>query len=239
MEVLHGIEAPPGDGKVVEVHLDIMDAPDDFLRRLGEFGFESDPFLDFYPPQYRLHYTGRTRALLNDVRKVISEVRALTAQIIEEAQAVGARMYVEIELVRKIHHFQASASVCNLKGLGGLAFRETPHIGSAKADVHVEFCSGTVPNDVRSLLVDKSFYWVRTPPSDRFPSEEIATLQTSDFDGGHQGYERLVNAPLPACTGIHLEQKLAMIASHPNLPMPAAVEVITGTDAKIESVLAP
>jgi hypothetical protein len=229
--VLHGIVAPPGEGMVIEVHLDIIDAPAAFLCRLGELGFESDPFLEFSPPEYRLHYTGRTRAPQNEVAKLLRSIRRLVAQIIEEAHAANVKMYAESELVRKIHHFHPSGSVRSLKGLGDLGFHQSPHTIPAKADIHVEFCSGTVSNEVRSLLLEKCFYWVRTPASERFPSEEIATLQTSAFDDGQQVYERLVNSPLPACTGIHLEQKLAMIASHPNLSMPAAIQVtrLTGS----------
>ncbi len=62
MALLHGLVVPLGDGMVIEVHLDIMDLNPAFLRRLNALGFEDDPFLDFYPPEYRFHYTGRTRA---------------------------------------------------------------------------------------------------------------------------------------------------------------------------------
>jgi hypothetical protein len=98
--------------------------------------------------------------------------------------------------------------------------------------VHVEFRAGTVPEDVRSLLHSRGFYWVRTPASQHFPSEEIATLQASVFNDARQVYDRLVAAPFPSCTGIHLEQKLAMIPSHPDLPMPGAMEMIAEAGSK-------
>jgi hypothetical protein len=223
--VLNGIAAPPGDGMVIEVHLDIMGASVAFLNKLNHFGFENDPFLDFYPPQYTLHYTGRTRAPHSDVANALRDIRALIAEAIETARAANVRMYVENELVRDIHRFEDSGSARNLSALDDFNFKENGQAGSAKADIHVEFRSGTVPGEVRALLLTKNFYWVRTPSSERFPSEEIATLQTATFDDAHRVYGRLVACPLPACTGIHLEQKLDMIASHPNLPMPVAVEV--------------
>src|SRR5689334_17681247 len=97
---LHGIVAPSGDGVVIEVHLDIMKAPDMFLRFLNGLGFENDPFLDFYPPEYRFHYTGRTRALQSDVGNVLPDIQVLTTQVIEQAKAENVKMYAEIELVR-------------------------------------------------------------------------------------------------------------------------------------------
>jgi hypothetical protein len=230
---LHGIVAPSGDGVVIEVHLDIMEAPAAFLHFLNGLGFENDPFLDFYPPEYRFHYTGRTRVLRSDVGIVLPEISVLTAQVIEQAKAANIKLYVEIELVRDIQHFEDRGSVRNLSALDGLTFKKSGPPGSAKADIHVEFSNGTVPRDVRAHLLAKDFYWVRTPSSERFPSEEIATLQTAVFDDAQRIYTRLVSSPLPACIGIHLEQKLAMTASHPALPMPAAFELITGRKSKI------
>jgi len=224
---LHGIVAPIGDGVVIEVHLDIMEAPKTFLRFLNGLGFENDPFLDFYPPEYRFHYTGRTRALRSDVGIVLPKIGVLTAQVIEQAKAANVKLYIETELVRDIRHFEDRDSVRNLSALDGLTFKKSGSPGSAKADIHVEFCTGTVPRDVRALLLARDFYWVRTPSSERFPSEEIATLQTAVFDDAQRVYTRLVSYPLPACTGIHLEQKLAMTASHPDLPMPATFKLIT------------
>lgn len=224
--LLNGIDAPSGNGVVIEVHLDIMAAPLTFLNKLNNLGFESDPFADFYPPQYTLHYTGRTRAAQSEVAKVLDGIDGLIGQVFESARASNVRLYVESELVREIHRFEESASARNLSVLDDFKFREIGHPGKAKADIHVEFRSGTVSPEVRRLLIEKSFYWVRTPASNRFPSEEIATLQASVFHDAKQVYSRLVARPLPGCTGIHLEQKLAMIASYPNLPMPMTVEIM-------------
>src|SRR5262249_17921658 len=110
---LHGIVAPIGDGVVIEVHLDMMEAPKTFLRFLNRLCFENDPFLDFYPPEYRFHYTGRTRALRSDVGNVLPEIGMLTAQVIEQAKAANIRLYVETELVRDVQHFEDRDSVRN------------------------------------------------------------------------------------------------------------------------------
>lgn len=230
--MLNGIVPPPGEGIVIEVHLDIMEAPGSFLCSLNDFGFESDPFLDFYPPDYRFHYTGRTRVLLSDVADTLRHLRSLTAEVIEKAKAANVGMYIETEIVRDIQHFKDDGHVRNLSALNGLSFKKSARLGSAKADIHVEFRSGTVPFDVRNLLLGKAFYWVRTPSSGLFPSEEIATLQTAVFDDAQRVYSRLVTCPLPACTGIHLEQKLEMVASHPDLPMPEVVEIIRSKNAR-------
>lgn len=231
MKVLHGLVAPPGEGMVIEVHLDIMETSATFLRRLNDLGFEDDPFLDFFPPEYRFHYTGRTRAPQSEVHNVLPGINRLIAQVVAEAQAAGVKLYVECELVREIRHFEDDGAARGLSALQGFSF-DGVHGGETKADVHVEFQSGTVTDEVRALLVGKKFYWVRTPASERFPSEEIATLQTSVFHDAQLVYDRLVSKPLPACTGIHLEQKLAMIGSHPGLPLPEVVAVKSAAGAR-------
>jgi hypothetical protein len=219
---------------VIEVHLDIMEAPAAFFRRLSALGFEDDPFLDFYPPEYRFHYTGRTRASRSEFHAALPGIDALIAQTIDEAQKAGVRMYAECELVREIHHFDKGDLVRHLSALDGVALRKSREPDLVKADVHVEFQSGTVPDQVRALLLNGNFYWVRTPASEFFPSEEIATVQTSIFHDAQQIYNRLVAAPLPACTGIHLEQKLAMIPSHPGLPLPSAFEMIPRRSSEVQ-----
>jgi hypothetical protein len=231
--VLHGLVAPPGDGLIIEVHLDIMEAPAAFLRRLNALGFEDDPFLDFFPPQYHIHYTGRTRAPQSEIRTVLPAIEKLIGHIIQEAREADVKLYAESELVREIHHFDEDDSISDLSALDGIVLRKSRRAALAKADVHVEFRSGTVPDEVRTLLLDRNFYWVQTPASERFPSEEIATLQTTVFHDAQQVYDRLLAAPLPACTGVHLEQKLAMIPSHPNLPMPEVVELIANGSSKL------
>ena len=224
--VLNGLEALQGSGSVVEVHLDIMEAPRGFLDGLLAWGFENDPFLTFYPAAYRFHYTGRTRADAADLRTVLSNVNKVIDGVLAEARKLDVRLYAECELVREIRHFTADGQLRGFVGLDGLAIRKSPSTDGAKADVHVEFLSGTVSKELRTKLAESGFYWVRTPASERFPSEDIATLQTSVYRDAQTVYERLVAAPLPGCTGIHLEQKLAMIASHLDLPLPPVMELV-------------
>ncbi len=162
-----------------------------------------------------------------ELRIALPDIKVLIAHVLETAARAGVRMYAETELVRSIIHFDDSGGTRGLSALDGLAFHESHPEAEVKADVHVEFASGTVLPQVRSLLIDSSFYWVRTPPSTRFPSEEIATLQTSSVDQAGQVFDRIRRLPLPACTGIHLEQKLGMVPSHPDLPMPPPIEVVT------------
>jgi hypothetical protein len=211
---------------VIEVHLDMMQPTARFLERLRTLGFEDDPFLDFYPPEYHYHFTGRARVLQSDLHSTLPAIESLAAQVIQEAREAGVQLYAETELVRDIHHFETEDANCGLSALDGVTFKESPDPLQIKADIHVEFRAGTVPEEVRDLLLKKGFYWVRTPESDRFPSEEIATAQTSVFDDAQRVYSRLVAAPLPACTGIHLEQKLAITPSHPGLPLPHPLELV-------------
>ena len=226
MALLHGLVAPSGDGKVVEVHLDIMEASPAFLERLVALGFESDPFLDFFPRGYHFHYTGRVRALPEELRATLSSVDALIAEVMEEARLAEVRMYAECELVRKIDHFAEETAPRSLSALDHIAFKDSKIGTGAAADIHIEFRSGAVPAQVRRLLLDRKFYWVRTPASDRFPSEEIATVQTSSFLDARRVVDRLVASPLPGCTGIHLEQKLAMVKSFPDVPLPGVLELV-------------
>ena len=59
MQLLHGVSAPTGKGTVLEVHLDIQNALPAFGSWLEQIGFENDPFVVFYPPEYSGHMTGR------------------------------------------------------------------------------------------------------------------------------------------------------------------------------------
>jgi hypothetical protein len=229
LQILHGVEAPQCEGLVIEVHLDMMDAPAVFLNRLIARGFENDPFLDFYPLGFHFHYTGRTRSLPEDVHIALPPINELIADVMKDARNFGVRMYAECELVRDIHHFSGSVpsseSSVNLSALDGLPVSQCDKDQLPKADLHVEFKAGTVPAEVRALLLSRNFYWVRTPASDRFPSEEIATVQTSSFQDAQLIYERLIADPLPACTGIHLEQKLSMTRSSPDTPVPPVMQL--------------
>lgn len=227
MVELHGVFAPPGENPVIEVHLDIMEAPEAFLRRLSAFGLENDPFLDFFPPEYCFHYTGRTRIARSAMARDLPAVYALVDSVLDYARQSDVRMYAECELVRKIEHFAPDGDR-TLAALDGVQFIESQGEGvRAEADIHVEFHSGTVPPDLRVRLQESGFYWVRTLPSLHFPSEEIATVQMSGFSQASTVFDRLVAMPLPACTGIHLEQKLGMNRSHPDIPLPPVMNMDT------------
>ena len=220
MKLLHGNKAPPGRGMVVEVHLDIMQASTEFLMWLTKLGFEDDPFAEFYPAEYRFHYTGRTRIPRSTLRTELPAIRGVAEQVITAAREANVRMYVETELVRRIHHFDDGNQSVGLTVLDEFTFIQNKDVPNPKADIHVEFRSGTVPFAIRSAFQAKNFYWVKTPLTELFPSEEIATLQTSTFAEARQVFDRLLACPPPACTGVHLEQKLSMIPSFPDLPMP-------------------
>jgi hypothetical protein len=225
MNILHGIDAPPGNGMVVEVHLDMMEAPQSFLDELVHLGFADDPFLDFFPQGYCFHYTGRARTLQKDLRALLPSITEVVESVLQKARAAGVQMYAESELVRDIKHFAPEEGAIDFTALNSFRFAESQTACAAKADIHVEFSAGTVPAEARTLLSNNHFYWVRTPASDRFPSEEIATLQATTFADASKLYESLVSKPLPGCTGIHLEQKLAIVQTHPQLPMPPVVSV--------------
>jgi len=99
LQILHGVEAPQCEGLVIEVHLDMMDAPAAFLNRLIACGFENDPFLDFYPPGFHFHYTGRTRSLPESVHVALPPINELIADVMKDARNSGVKMYAECELV--------------------------------------------------------------------------------------------------------------------------------------------
>jgi hypothetical protein len=229
MSLLYGTNAPEGDGLVLEVHLDITQLTPEFELWLEDHGFESDPFLVFFPPQYNHHRTGRTRIAQARLKSFLPEVVALVEEVIVQARKHGVALYAETELVRQTNHFPESASEVPPNALDGIVIRPSSGADAAEADVHVEFLEGTVSNEVKKYLSDKGFYWVSTPRSARFPSEEIATLQTATFDMAKQIYDRLVSNRLSACTGIHLEQKLSMARSEPGLPMPQVMKITQAT----------
>jgi hypothetical protein len=225
MRLLHGVSAPTGNGTVLEVHLDIQNLTPLFRGWLEDVGFENDPFLVFYPPQYTIHMTGRTRVPSKDIPALMPEANNLTARVIAEAQSRNISLYTEVELARETLYLSKSNSTQENIVLDECGFRPSGEFGGAKADVHVEFLAGTVPPRVRKYLSAKLFYWVMTPLTSRFPSEEIATLQTSTFHEAKTVYDLLVANPLRNCTGLHLEQKLSMKATSRDLPMPEVIEV--------------
>ena len=135
---------------VVEVHLDMMEAPPAFLQGLSMLGFEDDPFLDFFPPQYRHHYTGRTRVRQNELRIALPPIEKMVMEILERARHEDVRMYAESELVRSIIHFE-DETFRSIATLELFTFEPDPLNSPAKADVHVEFRKDTVPEAVRAL----------------------------------------------------------------------------------------
>jgi len=229
MRLLHGVSAPPGNGTVLEVHLDIQNASPAFASWLEGIGFENDPFVLFYPPEYSWHMTGRTRIPPKGLHDVFPKIDSLVEDVIAEARLQAIRLYSEIELVRGTTYFASRGPSQDLVVLDSVTLRGTGQFGGAKADVHVEFESGRVPGEVRDYLSRNHFYWVSTPPTTHFPAEEIATLQTSTYPGAKEIYDLLVATPLPGCTGIHIEQKLSMKVSTAGLPMPEVIEVKAAT----------
>ena len=224
MTLLLGITAPAGDGPILEVHVDLWETHSP-LEWLGDFGFENDPFAVFYPSGYVHHVTGRTRVHEKGLRAKMSEVDALIERVIDEARSRRVDLYTEVELVRDTKHFP-QRSIRGINVLDKFTFTPTGKCGGAKADIHIEFLAGTVPAEVREYLLRKYFYWVSTPETKYFPAEEIATLQTATYGSAQDAYKCLVVQPLPLCTGIHLEQKLSMRATRPDLPMPEVIKVL-------------
>jgi hypothetical protein len=218
---LYGIVAPAGEGTILEVHLDLQNVTPQFADWLQSIGFDPDPFSIFHPAGYVHHMTGRDRV----PPATLPEVRAFVADIITQARSQKVALYAEIELARETTYFDPSKSTKIAGVLDRLTFLTTGTFGKAGADVHVEFANGTVPDEVRKYLLAKNFYWVSTPDNDHFSAEEIATLQTRTYQAAKRVYQLLVAEPLPACTGIHLEQKIAMVATHVGLPMPEVISV--------------
>lgn len=220
---LKGIN-PVGDGEIVEVHADLYRTDLAFNMWLQSLGFEDDPFTVFHPKGYKHHMTGRVRSSKERLPATIRGIDSLTSRVIREAQSHGLALYLEIELVREVTHFSAAPST-PLTMLNSLQFFSLGQFGGAKADIHVEFPQNSVTEDVRRYFVEKKFYWVATPPTFYFPAEEIATLQTTTYESARDVYERLAGNPPPGCTAVHLEQKLHMLATSDDLPMPEAILV--------------
>src|SRR5262245_35285526 len=105
MKLLHGIKAPEGNGIILEVHLDIQKAPGLFLDWVKSKGFENDPFVIFYPPQYLHHMTGRTRLLPKQLSETSPRVEMLVEEVVNQARLQGVRLYTETELARETVRF--------------------------------------------------------------------------------------------------------------------------------------
>lgn len=230
MKLLSGILVSTGAGTILEVHVDLKTPTLPFKAYLRNLGFEDDPFSVFHPPEYTCHMTGRAR-VHHDERSIIREVATLVSQIVETSMEWGVDLYVETELVRATHYFpkhrkrSSKKNETTLDQLDSFTFTRSGKFGEARADVHIEWIHGTVPKDVQEYLLEKNFYWVGTPRTAHFPAEDIATLQTRDFQGARKVYDALVASPLLRCTGIHLEAKLSTKATRRDLPMPEVINV--------------
>jgi hypothetical protein len=219
-----GIQAPAGKGVVLEVHADLIQPGAGLLQELGDLGLEQDPFQNFYPKGYTHHFTGRLRVGKSQLKSTLDAVVPCLGSLVE-TWGQREEFYFELELVRNTRHF-ALGDRGDLGGqLDNFVFADTGLQGKAKADVHVEFAAGTVLPEVQQYLESKLFYWVATPLTVHFGPEEIATLQTVEFNQGQQIYEALSRYPLPFCTAVHLEQKLGMFSSKPDLLMPEVITV--------------
>jgi hypothetical protein len=219
-----GIKASEGEGLVVEVHIDLITPRTRLVSVLEGLGFEDDPFEVFHPQGYTNHMTGRVKVTQQELKVRLREVREVVEGLLVEGR--GERgFYVETELVRGKHYFNTNSVTMGANQLSGFLFSGIGRFGGAKADIHVEFPAGNVSPEVRRYLTEQKFYWVKTPKTPYFGSEEIATLQTLTFNSAKQIYSVLCESPLPGCTGVHLEQKLSMVASHPGLPMPEVISV--------------
>ncbi len=221
---LGGRKKPAGEGMLIEVHVDLLEVKPEFLGLLQRAGFEDHPFTVFHPVGYIHHMTGRLRKPLGEIHDTILEVSSLVNEIVSRGQVAGESLYVETELVRFSEKLPGHVGALK-KTLDRFTFNHTRRQGGAQADIHMKWQPGTVSDEVREYLLSKHFYWVSMPDAPDFPGEEVATLQTQSYACALDVYTTLVAEPLPGCTGIALEQKLAMHATRPDLPMPEVIEV--------------
>lgn len=221
---LNGIVPPASAGEVLEVHVDLAAFNPNIQNILEGFGFETDPFVEFWPAGYVAHYTGRTKVGPKQLQLQKMLVEALAREIAAVGVAENCPMYVEVELVRSASRF-AETGIHFEPTLDQFDFSGTGRMGGAAADIHVEFLAGSVSKEVREYLLAKNFYWVSTPAGAHYPAEDIATLQTQTFVSAQRVFTALIETPFPGCTAVHLEQKLGMYPSHPELCMPEVIQV--------------
>jgi hypothetical protein len=223
---LLGLTPPAGEGYVVEVHLDMQNDHPSFATIVGELGFEDDPFEVFFPAGYQRHMTGRIRTTKKKLPIVIPQVRDLVDHVVTEAKNHDVDLYAEIEIVREKQPFITNDSSVEEGVLDGIDLQPTDQFGGADADIHLKFRAGTVSSRVRAYLESKCFYWVMTPATELFPSKEIATLQTDSLGGAKLIYRLLLETPFANALGIQLEQKLGMVPTRKDLPMPRVIKVV-------------
>lgn len=223
--ILHGVPRPTGEGLIVEVHIDAI-AKADAMEWCKEYGFEDDPFSIFHPSQYTHHMTGRARVSQKQLGAFLMKIEALTTSVIVEAQLRGIALYTEVEIVRESRSFRPQERTF-VPVLDKLSI--FPTFGKpCGADVHIEWETGTVSQEVNEYLKRSGFYWVRTPKTSHFPSEQIATLQAATFRGAKDVFDRIAANPFPWMTGMHLEQKpprIGMRGTTINMPMPDVMDV--------------
>ena len=222
---LFGLAPSNSTGSILEVHLDIQNHNANFDNMLSAHGFENDPFEVFFPAGYQEHRTGRILVPKKEITIVLPKIRALVEHVIIEAKHHEVELYAEIEIVRGRHRFLNNDSSIEDEILDHVELHHTNQFGGADADIHLEFLDGTVSPRVRSYLESKGFYWVKTPPTKLFPSEEIATLQTEFLGDAKRIFNLLIESPFKLATCIHLEQKLGMIATRADLLMPQVIRV--------------
>ena len=222
---LRGVKRPVGDGVLLEIHIDLVRTTQDFSFYLENLGFEDDPFTVFWPEGFAHHMTGRQRCLSQSLKSTLVEAGAFIEKCIQVGREAGLDFYVEVELARETRRFEPESSAPMEGVLDEMRFNPTGTFGNAKGDVHVEFPSGMVTEETRRYLTSKTFYWVTTLETSEFPAEEIATLQTSTYEAARRVYRKLTERPLENCKTVHLEQKLLMAATRPDLPMPETIDV--------------
>jgi hypothetical protein len=227
MTLLQGIVAPQGSGIILEVHLDIQKASSSFLKHLQIYGFENDPFEVFYPLGYENHMTGRIRIETSKLYTLLPRIRAVIYTIITEAQHNRVDLYAEIELVREKHSFSAPIRENRawLHSLESFNICGTGLFGKAKADIHLKFWTGNVSEQVYNYFLAKNFYWVKVPQTATSLGKEVATLQSSKLSDAQDIYAALLLNPPPACIGIQLEQKITMLATRSDIPLPEVMEM--------------
>jgi hypothetical protein len=223
---LFGLTPPNDKGETIEVHLDIQNDSPSFMKVMEEYGFEDDPFEIFFPAGYQRHMTGRICVPKKKLAVIVPKVKDLVEHVITEAKNHDLDLYAEIEILRARYPFVMNDALVEDGVLDCIELLPTDQFGAADADIHLEFLAGAVSSQTRSYLESKGFYWVKTPATKLFPSEEIATLQTDTLGGAKQIFQILIERPLAKATCIHLEQKLAMLSTRKGLAMPQVIRVV-------------
>lgn len=213
---------PSSIGEItIEAHVDVCAVNPLLEGLLFTQGFEPDPFLVFYPTGYQGHYTGRFKTDKKSLKTEVALIRKCLSELGNQLTEMGIRGYIELEIVSSFSKITSDKMMT--APLAEFTFTRGIR-GGARCDIHLEFLTATVIPEVRSYLEDRAFYWVKTPVTPYFPSEEIATLQVTSLSMGQKIFTELLRHPLPGSRACHLEQKVCM---YPVLgaTMPAGVHV--------------